>query len=107
MTSSPGTGSSLLEELRLGINNFFLCFFLDVFNEEDHCLLWFVSRSLVKIDQHFRSACCLHLQVDESSWWWASTANTSCYTAQHPRRQSSSHSSLWESEILPIQRWAA
>jgi hypothetical protein len=57
-------------------------------------VLWVVAPcSLVEVYRRFRGACCLYHQGDKysSPWWQKQQAD---YTAQHPKRQSSSRVSL-------------
>jgi hypothetical protein len=58
--------------------------------------------TVVEIDQHFRGAYYIHHQGDDdggSKYLWRVSQFLRDCTAQHPWRQSSSYSPLWESKI--------
>jgi hypothetical protein len=75
---------------------FFLCVsFLKVLYQFQSCMLFGssgMSCSLVEVYWCFRGACCFHYQGGKL---------LPHYMAQHPRKQSSSYSPLWEPEISP------
>jgi hypothetical protein len=62
--------------------------------------------SLADIDRRFTGAYCLHHQGEGSDngggkYLWNVGKLLPDYPTQHPRRQSSSYSPLWEPEISP------
>jgi hypothetical protein len=64
-------------------------------------VFWVVAPcSLVEVYRHFGGACCLHRPDNgDSKHLWNVSKFLPDYTAQQPRRQSSSYSPPWEPEI--------